>query len=97
MYDTCVKENLGMDRPHWGYHSLPKVHISDRPRPIAEKPAWMDNPKVSSHKSADTIKQCCGAGTGLELKLFEIWNRSRNNKKMLFLFFFTSIGMVILL
>jgi hypothetical protein len=46
VYDTCVKENLGMDRPHWGYHSLPKIHETDRPKPIEEKPAWMDNPKV---------------------------------------------------
>ena len=41
-----MKDHLGMDRPHWGYHCLPKIHQTDRPKPIEEKPAWMDNPKV---------------------------------------------------
>jgi hypothetical protein len=47
VYDSCVKDNIGLDRPHWGYHCLPKIHHTDRPKPIEEKPAWMDNPKVS--------------------------------------------------
>merc|ERR1712059_48943 len=46
IFDGCIKENLGMDRPHWGYHSLPKIHDTDRPLPVEEKPAWMDNPKA---------------------------------------------------
>ena len=25
VYDTCVQEKMGMERPHYGYHSLPKV------------------------------------------------------------------------
>ena len=24
-FDNCMMENYGMERPHYGYHSLPKV------------------------------------------------------------------------
>ena len=29
-FDTCMKDNLGMDRPPLGYYSLIRVHESDR-------------------------------------------------------------------
>merc|ERR1719232_2397028 len=45
-FDNCMMENYGMERPHYGYHSLPKIHDTDRAKPVEEKPAWMDNPKA---------------------------------------------------
>ncbi len=30
VFDACMKDNLGMDRPHFGYHMLAKVHQTDR-------------------------------------------------------------------
>jgi NADH dehydrogenase (ubiquinone) 1 alpha subcomplex subunit 8 len=29
-FDTCMKEKLGMERPHFGYHALVKVHETKR-------------------------------------------------------------------
>ena len=29
-FDKCMKDNLDMERPHYGYHSLLKVHQTDR-------------------------------------------------------------------
>ena len=29
-YNACMKEKLGMETPHFGYHALVKVHQSDR-------------------------------------------------------------------
>ena len=62
VYDKCVEEKMGLKRPHYGYHCLPKVnldiskvhilyipsqiHDTDRPAPKEEKPAWMENEKV---------------------------------------------------
>ena len=53
---------MDLERPHYGYHCLPKVtlyqtktldinnlfqiHDTDRPQPVEEKPAWMDNDKA---------------------------------------------------
>merc|ERR1719270_402985 len=45
-FDNCMMENYGMERPHYGYHSLPKIHDTERAKPVEEKPAWMDNPKA---------------------------------------------------
>jgi hypothetical protein len=64
VYDSCVKDNIGLDRPHWGYHCLPKIHHTDRPKPIEEKPAWMDNPKVS-------VPYIKGLGHEEEIKCFD--------------------------
>ena len=36
VFDACMKEKMGMDRPHFGYHSLVKVHQTDR---------WVRSPK----------------------------------------------------
>jgi hypothetical protein len=44
--DKCVEEKMGLKRPHYGYHSLPKIHDTDRPAPKEEKPAWMENEKA---------------------------------------------------
>merc|ERR1719309_971104 len=45
-YDNCVLKNMDLERPHYGYHCLPKIHDTDRPKPVEEKPAWMDNDKA---------------------------------------------------
>ena len=29
-YNACMKEKMGMETPHFGYHALVKVHQSDR-------------------------------------------------------------------
>ncbi len=29
-FDACMKDKLGMERPHYGYHSLIHVHDSNR-------------------------------------------------------------------
>ena len=71
IYDKCVKEKMGLERPHYGYHCLPKVnldiskvhilyipsqiHDTDRPAPKEEKPAWMENEKVYQPCSMKTI------------------------------------------
>ena len=33
VFDKCVKDTLGQDRPHLGYFAAPRVHHSDRPKP----------------------------------------------------------------
>merc|ERR1719221_1369268 len=45
-FDNCMMESYGMERPHYGYHCLPKIHESDRPMPVEEKPEWMNNDKA---------------------------------------------------
>merc|ERR1712210_386727 len=46
IYDKCVQEKMGLERPHYGYHCLPKIHDTDRPAPVEQKPGWMDNDKA---------------------------------------------------
>eukprot|EP00092_Neocalanus_flemingeri_P010083 GFUD01010866.1.p1 GENE.GFUD01010866.1~~GFUD01010866.1.p1 ORF type:complete len:199 (-),score=38.27 GFUD01010866.1:83-637(-) len=46
MYDACVLKHLELERPHYGYHCLPKIHETDRPQPVEEKPDWMNNDKA---------------------------------------------------
>ncbi|CAG0916224.1 unnamed protein product [Notodromas monacha] len=33
VYDQCILDNLGIERPHFGYFSRAKVHHTERPRP----------------------------------------------------------------
>jgi len=49
-FDSCMMDNLNIERPHYGYHCLPKIHETDRPKPVEQKPAWMDNPKANKLK-----------------------------------------------
>lgn len=44
-FDACMKEQLGMDRPPYGYFGLVKVHDTNRPKPVEERPAWLDDPR----------------------------------------------------
>jgi len=44
-YNACMKEKMGMETPHFGYHALVKVHQSDRPKPAVERPAYLDDPR----------------------------------------------------
>eukprot|EP00088_Acartia_fossae_P023786 TRINITY_DN24794_c0_g1_i1.p2 TRINITY_DN24794_c0_g1~~TRINITY_DN24794_c0_g1_i1.p2 ORF type:complete len:185 (-),score=51.96 TRINITY_DN24794_c0_g1_i1:340-894(-) len=44
-FDACVQENMNLSRPDYGYHCLPKIHHTDRPKPAEEKPAWMESSK----------------------------------------------------
>lgn len=39
VYDKCVFDNLGIERPEYGYFSRIKVHDSKRPKPQPEAPA----------------------------------------------------------
>ena len=68
--DNCMMENYGLERPHYGYHCLPKVeqtldigrrkwfklqvHETDRPAPVETKPEWMNNPKA---KKLDSLPE----------------------------------------
>lgn len=49
-YDACVMDNLKLERPHYGYHCLPKIHHTDRPKPIEEAPGWMADEKAQKLK-----------------------------------------------
>ncbi|CAG5129203.1 unnamed protein product [Candidula unifasciata] len=33
IYDNCIKENLGQDRPELGYFAKVRLHKTDRPKP----------------------------------------------------------------
>ncbi|KAJ4432129.1 hypothetical protein ANN_20745 [Periplaneta americana] len=37
-YDKCIKDNLGIDRPEYGYFCRAKVHDTKRPKPEPKKP-----------------------------------------------------------
>jgi len=32
--DKCVLDNLGIEAPHLGYFSMPRIHESQRPKPV---------------------------------------------------------------
>jgi NADH dehydrogenase (ubiquinone) 1 alpha subcomplex subunit 8 len=49
-FDACVLDNMGMERPHVGYHCLPKIHETDRPAPVETAPGWMNNDKAQKLK-----------------------------------------------
>ncbi|XP_059485034.1 NADH dehydrogenase [ubiquinone] 1 alpha subcomplex subunit 8 [Neocloeon triangulifer] len=38
VYDKCVLDNFGIERPEFGYYCKPKVHDSKRPKPAPEPP-----------------------------------------------------------
>ena len=29
-FDACVKDNMGLDRPHYAYHTMAKIHDTTR-------------------------------------------------------------------
>ena len=33
-YDNCVLKNMDLEKPHYGYHCLTKIHDTDRPKPV---------------------------------------------------------------
>lgn len=39
MFDKCVKDNLGMDRPPFDFYNRVHVHKAVRPKPEPEGPA----------------------------------------------------------
>merc|ERR1719309_68117 len=53
-FDNCMVENYGLERPHYGYHCLPKIHETDRAKPAEQKPEWMNNPKA---KKLDSLPE----------------------------------------
>jgi len=38
IYDTCLREKMGLDRPHIGYFTEARVHQTTRPKPPREPP-----------------------------------------------------------
>ncbi|KAJ9592991.1 hypothetical protein L9F63_015361 [Diploptera punctata] len=38
VFDKCMKDNLNLERPSFGYFCQPKVHDSKRPKPEPKKP-----------------------------------------------------------
>jgi len=44
-FDACMNEKLKMVRPHYGQHTLTKVHQTDRPMPEPSRPSYMDDPR----------------------------------------------------
>ena len=50
-------DNLGLERPYYGYFSEVKVHHSDRPRPDAPKTEYPDAPvRVAEEEPQTTSK-----------------------------------------
>ncbi|XP_067003646.1 NADH dehydrogenase [ubiquinone] 1 alpha subcomplex subunit 8 [Anabrus simplex] len=39
VYDKCVLDNVGVERPHYGYFCRAKIHDTNRPKPEEPKPA----------------------------------------------------------
>ncbi|KAF2886515.1 hypothetical protein ILUMI_19658 [Ignelater luminosus] len=39
VFDKCMVDNLGIERPYYGYFTEVKIHKTDRPKPIDEGPA----------------------------------------------------------
>lgn len=46
VYDQCVKDNMHMERPSYGYFCLPKVHSTKRPKPTTETQVFEATPKL---------------------------------------------------
>merc|ERR1711934_892882 len=44
-FDACMKDNLNMDKPHYAYHTMAKIHDTTRPKPVEERPKWLDDPR----------------------------------------------------
>jgi len=42
--DKCMLDNLGLERPYYGYFSEVRVHHTERPRPEVTKPQYPDAP-----------------------------------------------------
>lgn len=45
IYDKCVLDNLGLERPDFGYFCEPKIVDSKRPKPIEEPLSFPDAPE----------------------------------------------------
>ncbi|XP_043235806.1 NADH dehydrogenase [ubiquinone] 1 alpha subcomplex subunit 8-like [Amphibalanus amphitrite] len=43
VFDKCVQDNMGMERPYYGYFCAPKVIRTNRPRPAPEPPLEFPN------------------------------------------------------
>lgn len=43
VYDQCVKDNMNLERPPYGYFCLPKVHNTTRPKPPPPEIQVFDN------------------------------------------------------
>merc|ERR1711902_63335 len=44
IFDKCMKDNMNIERPHYGYFSLVRVHDTKRPKPLTGdeiKPAYL--------------------------------------------------------
>merc|ERR1711936_1502439 len=44
-FDACMKDNLNMEKPHYAYHTMAKIHDTTRPKPVEERPKWLDDPR----------------------------------------------------
>jgi len=53
-FDACVKDNMGLDRPHYAYHTMAKIHDTSRPKPVDERPKWLDDPR-GAYGRADAL------------------------------------------
>lgn len=39
IFDSCMLTNFGMERPHFGYLCEPRIHHTQRQKPLPEPPA----------------------------------------------------------
>lgn len=45
VYDKCIFDNLGIERPGYGYYCRAKIHATDRPKPPErERPVYEGEP-----------------------------------------------------
>lgn len=44
VFDKCVLDELGVERPYFGYYCRPRIHHTDRPKPPPEEPLVFPNP-----------------------------------------------------
>ncbi|BFZ22343.1 hypothetical protein BsWGS_25382 [Bradybaena similaris] len=58
IYDSCIKENLGQDRPELGYFAKVRLHKTDRPKPAPRPHILQDSPPAppDNYAPADPIK-----------------------------------------
>jgi len=63
VYDDCVKENLGQDRPENGYFTRVRVHDAVRPKTAAKKHPLPDAIPEMSNLDKETDREKLGPGS----------------------------------
>ncbi|KAK6970823.1 NADH dehydrogenase [ubiquinone] 1 alpha subcomplex subunit 8 [Biomphalaria glabrata] len=59
VFDACVKENLGQDRPELGYFTKVRLHKTERPKAVPDPhilPERLPEPPKFENKTTDPMK-----------------------------------------